>query len=348
VAGEAVLTLGVEVVGRVALAAVLVDLGLDPHVKRVGVCGLVVTPCHGATLHRVSRRLLLMGVVARAAHLVVGLVVRHLHERAHGVAAQALAGRRREDPQQLTLGRGLQRGFGGDCLQRRVERVARGAVDHELAHLTELHLAVGVTVGLGAGLVEGGELVNGGSVALDAHEAFEHRVFGFEVDPVTSGAGNEVPLVRITLHVAIDAPFVGHRCVDGDLVRIEEDRGDAHGGPLEERRLMAGFAAQAPMCALCELLVRLLHEVASHAELVVVLDVVPGPVSPDGADDDRGEHSDHCQGEDWRGKPPQGLPSPGEELLHAAEHHRVLSPVPGFDEASSTSRPTARTPPPRP
>jgi hypothetical protein len=58
----------------------------------------------------------------------------------------------------------------------------------------------------------------------------------------------------------------------GDLFRLVDDLGDRHLGARHEGRLMASFAAQVPMGAPREPLERLLHQVARHAELVVVLD----------------------------------------------------------------------------
>jgi hypothetical protein len=77
---------------------------------------------------------------------------------------------------------------------------------------------------------------------------------------------------------------------------------DGHLAPAEQRRMVARLAAEAPVCALREALVGLGHEVARHAELVVVLDVVVRPERVEASDPDGRRDGDADQRERGHGQ----------------------------------------------
>ncbi len=265
-----------ELVRLVAVDAVLQHARVQPTVVRRQRIRLGMTAALGTRLHRLLRRGLPVRIVARTAFRVVRLIRREiLDQRPHLMAGQALARVRPDRAGQLGR-RGLL-----PHLHREV--VTRGAVDREIAHLPEPDPGVLVTPGLPARLVRGSELVQPRGMALHAFQTLQRRVVRLHVDPVPGRVRDLPPLFGVALDVALCARRVGHARVRRQLLRLLDDLLEPHLAALDDVRVMTGLAPEPPVRTLRESLIRILHEVALQAELVVVLHVVVGPVHEDRA-----------------------------------------------------------------
>ena len=139
------------------------------------------------------------------------------------------------------------------------------------------------------------------------------RIVRFEVRPVAGRVGDRPPLLGIALDVTLRADLVRHRRVRGDLVGVLDNTPDSHLAALQQIRPVTGLAAQVLVCAPTEALERLLHEVARHAEVVVVLHVVVRAIGvvPAARHADGQEPAD--QGQRRRGQPAH---SPSQRSSH--------------------------------
>ncbi len=276
-----------EVVGRMTLEAVLEHARIQVAVERREGVRHRVAPRRRARLDRLTRRGLGVRVVTRAALRAVGLFGGQVGQhRPHLVAAQALLRLRPQRRGDLSRGGGIR--------HRTREVVARGAVDGQVGHVPELHLRVLVTAALAARLVGGCEMVHTARVALDAVQPLQRRVIRLQVDPVPGGVGDDPPLLRVPLDMALGADLVGDVGVDPDRVRLLHDLGQPHLAALHDVRPVARLAAEPLVRALREPLERVAHQVALEAELVVVLDVVVRLVHEDGPHAQR-RHDRHAQ-----------------------------------------------------
>jgi hypothetical protein len=89
VAASAVRTIQEEIVSLMARHAAFGRLRLEPMVESAQVLRLRVASARRTGLHRLGRLGLLMRVVARGAVRLVGIVLRKVDERSHGVAREA-------------------------------------------------------------------------------------------------------------------------------------------------------------------------------------------------------------------------------------------------------------------
>ncbi len=97
----------------------------------------------------------------------------------------------------------------------------------------------------------------------------------------TDSDADDDPLLGVALDVALDAPIVRYLGVHSDLGGTVDDLRQSHLGSLDWVRLVTRLTAQPAVGRLLKSLEGLFHQVARQTEVVVVLDVVVGPVGDD-------------------------------------------------------------------
>jgi hypothetical protein len=187
----------------------------------------------------------------------------------------------------------------GNGWRGRIEVMTRRTMNGEGTHPAQRDPCTLMATGLPACPVARREFMQGRRMTFHAFQTLQHGVGRLQVDAVTHRLRDQQPFVRITANVAILADLVRNLSVLGQTIGILEDLRHGHAAALRERRLVACLAAQVAMSAASETLVRILHEVARHAEIVVVLDVVVAPVRENATGrkscDEHRSHSDKNQ-----------------------------------------------------
>jgi hypothetical protein len=274
VARYAVVSVEAEIVRLVAREAILEGARLQTTVEH-GECvqsGMAIAVTAG--LYGFRRGRLHVGVMTRRADPTVRVRVRHLHQRTHDVTAEAFLPVRKN----RSFETGPRGSFTLDRVDRSLEGVARDAMDGEVAHAAELDQVVLVAPRLGARPVHGGKRVDGGRMALDALQPAERGVVRFEVHTVTYRVGDVAPRLRIPFDVAFRTALVRHLSMGLDFPGVLDHGRESHLSSGHQGRLVAGLASETSMSALTELLVGVCHQMARHAEIVVVLYEVVGAV----------------------------------------------------------------------
>jgi len=258
-----------EIVCRMALHTVRNGRVGQATVKRSEREDVVVATRGPAGLHRLDCFRLGVRIMARRAHPFVRFVGREVDHGSHHVARQALVFCRAEggsDRIEIRLGRRLPK------------RMARHAVDREVAHRAQLDLGVDVALRLTTSVVHRGELVNRGRVAGHAPETLQGGIVRLLMDPMPGGGRDVPPLVGVALYVTLRTHRVGHLSVRAQFLRLFHDLRERHLRASYEGRAMTGLAPQTSVLATREGLVWAFHQVAGEAEVVVVLDVVIRPI----------------------------------------------------------------------
>ncbi len=166
--------------------------------------------------------------------------------------------------------------------------MAGHAVDTQALHAAQGNADLVVTAGPSAGSIRRREFVDRNRVALHALQSPQRTILGLEVHLVAGRVADQGPLLRVSFHVACGALLVLDLRVRADLLRSVQDLLQSHPGPLVGGGVVTGFAREVLVGACLEEVERLLHQVARHAEVVVVLDVVVRPV---------GEHAERAYGD---------------------------------------------------
>ena len=217
-----------------------------------------------------------------------------------------------------------------------IEVMTRRTVDREVTHLTQHDALCFVTSCLTARLVRRGELVDRRGVALHALQSAQRWVLRFEVHTMSRRRRHVAPLVRVPVHVTLDADRVRYFGVRLETVGVFEDLRERHGAARHERRSVTGLAAQITVRTAREPLVRIHHQVARQAEVVVVLHVVVRAIQRDNRPDhdggQGGGNHDEKHGRDTPGASPQTLQYSGLRIVQCEP--APLRPMVGGDAAT--------------
>ena len=185
-------------------------------------------------------------------------------------------------------------------------------------HPAQRDVRIHVTIRLGARLVHGHEAVHLNPMARHAHDVPERGRVGLEMGPVSCRGGHALPCLPPVRNVAVLADLVWHRCMGWDFLGsfkhpvVELPRAD------KDRLLVAVVAAQRVVLARRKPLEGRSHDVATGAEPVVVLHVVPAHRS--GACGRHQRH--HCGGNQGKRHSPRTSKQPRRDVYPPPPHKR--------------------------
>src|SRR5262245_9745213 len=168
--------------------------------------------------------------------------------------------------------------------------MARGAMKSRLLrHLAEPDLDIVVAAGLTACLVDGHEAMHLEAVAGRTLDVPQGTRIGLEMDAVSGRRRDALPLFffLVAQHVASGADASRHFGMHADLLGPIRDPQIQLARTRENRLLMAVVAAERIVLGTRKALERILHDVATGTEAIVVLHVIPA----DGAEPRGAQHN---------------------------------------------------------